>query len=79
MHNGHAKGKSYYGRCAYQGQYSFNATQAAYDFFTTRQGQNETDEDYLSHFNCRLWNLELARGDTSCAVPNYWVNRFILY
>ena len=31
-------------------------------FFTTRQGQSESDDDYLNRFNARLQNLELAGG-----------------
>jgi len=32
-------------------------------FFTTKQGQNESDDNYLNHFNSCLKNLELAGGE----------------
>jgi len=32
-------------------------------FFTTKQGQNESDDNYFNHFDSHLNNLELAGGE----------------
>ena len=38
-------------------------------FLTTNQGQTESDDDYLSNFNSRLENMNLAGGAHFLCIP----------
>ena len=38
--------------------------------FTTRQGKNDADDEYINRFNLRLHNMEMTGGEICYAAPN---------